>query len=147
MSDAMAMTVSRPKIHRLPKQKPAPRHRLAAAVVSYGAAAKLVFTLSSLALALLLVGLIANRFVPPSLFDQEAQSRPVVLTGPAIFEASPAAGGTPRQKAIVIKGQKEMIVGQLTKISPSSAPASEVTARSEVDNRKGRELLSIVNQY
>lgn len=50
-------------------------------------------------------------------------------------------------KTVILKGSGDAIIGQITKITPPSKAGEEVNTVSEVDNRKQRELFSIINQY
>lgn len=55
---------------------------------------------------------------------------------------APAGGGT-----IVIKDDKQAIVGQMAKIPSQNQQITEIKSVSNVDNNIGRELLSIVGKY
>jgi hypothetical protein len=133
--------VSRPKVHRPPPLAPVTRkHRVASALVDYGTIAKFAFTISSVGLLLTLGVLFAHRFFPSTLREDV-----VVKTAIAVAPIADAQADSSQAKTIVLKEKDGAIVGQMTKIVPSVPPADIAT--SEIDNRKGRELLSIVNKY
>lgn len=62
--------------------------------------------------------------------------------------ASTLAPSTLNQgKTIVISSQGGTIVGQMAKIPAGNEQITEIKSVSNVDNRAGRELLSIVSKY
>jgi hypothetical protein len=133
-----SLNTSRPKIHRLPTLPAEPRERrLLATVLNYGDTARLIFTLSSVALAVLLVAIVATRFFPVPLKQN--------IVASANAEASVLP---PSQKTIVLRNENDVIVGQMARISSPSLPSPEVSTMSnDVDKRKGQELLSIIGKY
>jgi hypothetical protein len=137
-SPPVLASVSRPKIHRLPglPQEPRPS-RLVNTVLSYGNTVKLAFTVSSVVLVLIFLVLFASRFFPAAL------TQDIVATASA-----GTVTASPLEKTIVLRNENQVIIGQMARISSPIAPSSEVsTMSSDVDKRKGRELLSIINQY
>lgn len=147
---AISTVASRPKVHRLPtRARHSRRHQMMAAVLNYGTAAKFVFTLSSIGLAVILIALFTSRF---SWFQNMPVTIEAAITLPHSMlpvPVSDAAASTPssRNKTIVLKGQEGTIVGQMAKMSPQGNAKVEVGAISTVDNHGRQELLSIVNQY
>jgi len=113
-----------------------------AAVFNYGYTAKFIFTFSSLALMVVFLGLMASRL--PTGFLEE---KPEAKMGSGALTS--AASNVPAGKTIVLKNENDIIVGQMARISSPSAPIADVHSMSAsgVDKRKGRELLSIINQY
>lgn len=140
-----SLPLSRPKIHRLPARAPRDyRHRILAAVLSYGNAAKLGFTLSSLALVVVLSALMASRFIPADILNQEIIAKTATAATVSVSATAVAESGAAdtQGKTIILKEKNGMIMGRMARISPAS-PSSV----AEVDNRKGQELLSIVNRH
>ncbi len=141
-----SLPVSLPKVHRLPPRPPETRkHQVTAAVMNYGNMAKVAFTVSSFALVIVLSVLFADQLFPTGGLHQDVVVKTAIAVDPisdaeALGFSSAASG-----KAIVLKEQDGTIVGQMAKIIPSAPPADITT--SEIDNRKGRELLSIVDKH
>lgn len=133
---------SRPKVHRLPPRAvQSRRHKAMAAVLSYGNAAKLVFTASSVALVLL--ALFFSQFSPLKSGGETVSVRAIAVSD-AMASASSAV---PQSRSIVLTGQDgNKIVGHMAKLSPAQQSSTEPAIISEVDKRRGQELLSIVNQ-
>lgn len=50
-------------------------------------------------------------------------------------------------RTIHIQGPSESIVGQLARIPSENGSIADIKTVSEVDNRAGRELLSIIGKY
>jgi hypothetical protein len=50
-------------------------------------------------------------------------------------------------QTIIIEGKSEAIVGQMAKIPSENGNIADIKTVSEVDNRAGRELLSIISKY
>jgi hypothetical protein len=57
------------------------------------------------------------------------------------------SGGNDSSQTILIEGKTEAIVGQLARIPSENSSISDIKTVSEVDNRTGRELLSIISKY
>ena len=54
---------------------------------------------------------------------------------------------TDTNQTIIIEGKSEAIVGQMAKIPSENGNIADIKTVSEVDNRAGRELLSIISKY
>ena len=50
-------------------------------------------------------------------------------------------------KTIILQGKNEAIIGQMARIPTENEQITEIKSASEVDNKAGRELLSIINKY
>lgn len=109
--------------------------------MDYGTVAKFAFSFSSVALVIVLSVLFADRMFPTSALHQNV----VVKTAIPVDPTSETDILDSEAKPIILKEKEGTIVGQMAKIVPA-APATDA-GTSEIDNRKGRELLSIVNKY
>lgn len=117
-----------------------------ATLLNYGHAARFVFTLSSLALAMMLSALFFSDFSPLAALQQEVKNAPAGLQATVTVSEAIASTVLPQDRGIVLTGQDgNRIVGQMVRMSvqPQSAVAAII---SEVDKRRGQELLSIVNR-
>lgn len=141
----LTIPASRPKVHRLPpKACVSHRQRMMATVLNYSQTARLVFTGSSLALALVLSALFFNEFSPLAAIEREARNASGLIGTVTVSEAI-ASTVLAKEQAIVLPGQDgNKIVGQLVRMSQPGSGASAII--SEVDKRRGQELLSIVNR-
>ena len=139
---AIAVSLSRPKIHRLPGKQ--------AAFPSYGHTPVLALGIILISFA----GKVGFLNILSSLLSGKSDVAEVVSSAQAATSSPDMVLGdatvvTPKDngKTIVIAGQSGAIVGQLAKIPVPEGQMAEITTRSEVDNNTGRELLSIVNKY
>ncbi len=149
-NDVVTLPVSRPKIHRLPASlsSPEPRYSLRSFRIARGVRMLGLLVVVSVAL------FIGSRLSGPSSIGGDA------TVTVAAARLSPASGdamasipdiqtlnpdGT--SKTIHIEGKSEAIVGQLARIPSENSNLSDIKTVSEVDNRAGRELLSIISKY
>jgi hypothetical protein len=132
---------SRPKIHRPPVLPPEPqKRRTISALLSYGSSMRVFFTASSAVLGAVLALLLASHFLPVGMIAKTPPAHPVVADAEAFTQAA--------SKIIVLRDEKDVIVGQMARLASPVTPLPEVsTMSSEVDKRKGQELLSIINKY
>ncbi len=141
--------VSRPKVHRLPRRAHETRRlQLMAAILSYGNAAKFIFTLSSLVLALVLSVLFLGR--PLALMTSDSAKKPVTIADSGLFSSADAVASAistaSPAKTIILKGDQGMIIGQMARLSAPALSSGDISAVSEVDNHREQELLSILNR-
>lgn len=129
-SAVMSASVSRPKVHRLP---PPPsrfsKKRLAAWLLKGGTAL----------FAIVAVGVLVSKV--------DVSVSP--MNGPAAVSNAVAAP-IPMEKqsdTIVLTDQSGTIVGQMAKIPTQHEQITEIKTLSQVDNRAGRDLLSIISKY
>lgn len=83
-----------------------------------------------------------------------AAGNAIALSGPLSGEPGLKAQGLKEQglsahtaKTIYIKGNSEVIVGQLARIPTESGSIADIKTVSDIDNRAARELLSIISKY
>lgn len=142
----LSISPSRPKVHRLPpKPCVSQRQRMTATVLGYVSAARFVFTLSSLALVMLLSALLFSGFFPLPALNQDTPHSATGLIG-TVTVSEAIASTIVKDQGIVLTGQNgNRIVGQMMRMSaqPGAGAAAII---SEVDKRRGQELLSIVNR-
>lgn len=148
-----AATLSRPKIHRLPNLKPAPKPAPVSHWKAFIDNKPLVVCVVLFALYFPVAHQINKAYAPapvPSPVPVASLTPPKPLSGDyqgVISEAH--ASGLPEDpnKTIVLKGDNQVIVGRMAKIPAQSEQITEIKNISNVDNDAGRELLSIISKY
>ena len=151
MSSVISATavVSRPKIHRLPNfgaGRNAEKYRkiniltICAGLFFAGIASVLYsqnphfFSKNTILKAALLPQI--------SVGAQDGQA-----TGASFIGDAQAAVGKPSNKVIALHDDSEHIVGQMAKIPADNEQIVEIKSVNDIDNRAGRELLSIISKY
>jgi hypothetical protein len=143
LNAASSVISPRPKVHRLPGHLLRPAKK--------PSAAGLIFLKSGTMLAVIFMVFIGLSQIIPQLSAtqgsvaqtlQVSASIPVAEVMVATLRPEKSKDGT-----IVIVGQSGSIIGRLAKIPAQNEQITEIKPVSEVDNKAGRELLSIINKY
>ncbi len=136
---------SKPKIHRLPASPPLPRKmRVLRAFLSMPLDRK-VFALCGFAGAMMLSAV----FIQVAKTVSSGENAIVSPASAATF-AHLSHGATSEkkpEKSIVISDTDGAIVGQMAKIPAQNEQVTDIKTMTEVDNRAGRDLLSVINKY
>jgi hypothetical protein len=129
-------SLTRPKIHRLPASA---RPKAAAIALPLPLANNLFFILPAVVLlAFIIAGVAINKHKNPLLnANNEAP----------IAQITAASDGISLGKTIIIRDSLGGIVGQMAKIPAETEQITEIKTASDIDNRAGRELLSIISKY
>lgn len=105
-------------------------------------------------MAVLLVTVSAALFVTSRLLTSPGNGNAVLEVAHLEPSAGDAMASIPQMQAVTansqtihIKGNQQAIIGQLARIPSESGNISDIKTVSEVDNRAGRELLSIISKY
>jgi hypothetical protein len=145
-NDTVTLSVSRPKIHRPPSFLSEKKRRNSYQLPSLVRGVRLGLLLAVASLALF----IASRMITtPNATVTVAATRLEPSAGDAMAMLPQAQIEQARRKGktIMIEGKNGTIVGQLAKIPSENGGISEISTVSDVDNRAGRELLSIISKY
>jgi hypothetical protein len=133
---------SRPKIHRLPATvlRSPEKPRLRSVLLKGGV------MMAALTIVVVMLGWVV------SLSSASRESFARVLAGSGGAPVSDAMASTllsasPSDSTIVLADKSGTIVGRMAKIPAQNEHITEIKPVSEVDNRAGRELLSIINKY
>ncbi|MFW0777796.1 MAG: hypothetical protein ACN2B6_08785 [Rickettsiales bacterium] len=131
MSQQAVISLSRPKVHRLPSATPRTSKKFTYFSIVFAAI-----------LLLVLMGMMLNRMI----FSM-TEAVPVPEMAP--MKPSLAAPVVPAKEegTIVITDKSQAIVGQLTKIPSQNQQITGIKSVSEPDKKPGKELLSIVNKH
>lgn len=123
------MPLSRPKIHRLPAQRPLKSTKSPQLATAF-----------ALVLAVALLGLSLRPQVPSNVPETPEMA-------PAAAETKAPERVAASRDTIIIKENGQAIVGQMAKIPAAGEHGVEVSSISNVDKGTGRELLSIIDKY
>lgn len=119
---------SRPKIHRLPKT----------------AAPEGGIYVSRTALLLCLALLVAALIPALSSYNKVEKNKIAAsLTPTELNVLSPASGGS---EPVMVHDEAGQVVGQITRM-PTEADNSKINTTSKVDQKSGKELMSIISKY
>lgn len=134
----MSVSISKPKIHRLPSAKPLRRERsLVHYVLNYRSTTKLFILLSGMMVAVVFSVILASRFIPAGVGVAGNQDRSAFLSSPisdAMASSSPVA--VTSSKTIVLRDHNNAIIGQMAKDPETRRAAEDVRSTSMEERRR-----------
>jgi hypothetical protein len=153
-TDIVTPPLSRPKIHRLPVSLSSHKRSGPQQLSSFVQQHLVSHAHRGMKMTILLVTVSAGLFIASQMVSGSRHTDNPL----AVARLEPASGDAmasiPRMhamgrnnKTIHIEGKSEAIVGQLARIPSENGNISDIKTVSEVDNRAGRELLSIIGKY
>ncbi len=139
----VSTSFSRPKVHRLPESTRRPQKKpLVINPFHSSHSRRLMVKIGGMAAAVVFIGVLASYFP-----TDPARHLPSSVGEAGMISNAMASVNTEQNKTIILKDQNEGTVGQMAKMPDAPVPAGEVSSTSMVDNRSGRNLLSIINRY
>jgi hypothetical protein len=153
----VSISLSRPKIHRLPAATPTHHtyiHRFKGRVRSI-ISRRVLFMTSGALVSMVVLAVLLNGFVSMLAYHINALpqfasvsgANASLLQGFGDAMASPSASSAKQGKTIIITSDNGSIVGQMAQIPDRMETPGNIKTMSDIDKNTGRELLSIVDKY